>query len=95
MFEASTITVDKSGEPVTPYYNEELVSYYLQNYFKENLKKYVSDYKVKVYFFNRDTDELCFTHDCRDMNITLTAKINLFFTYEKSQDFSVYERGEL
>lgn len=95
MFEASTITVDSNGDPITPYYNEEVLTYYLNDYFKENLKKYVTDYEIKIYFFNRDTEELCFTHDCRDVNITLKAKINMFFNYEKSQDFSVYERNNL
>ena len=95
VFEASTITVNSSGDPVVPYYNEELLETYLVQYFKENLKNYVTDYEVRIYFFNRENDSLCFTHECRDINLTLKADINTFFKFEKSQDFSVFERGEL
>lgn len=95
VFEASTITVDENGSPIEPYYDKDLVNYYLVNYFKNTLSKYVTDYQVKIYYFDRDTGLEIFDEKCRDVNVTLKAKINYFFTYEKSENYSIIQRGEL
>ncbi len=94
LFEASTITVNKLGEPITPYYDKEVLEKYVHDYFKENLKNFVTEYDVEIYYFNRDKGTVCYLSECRDVNITLNAKINSFYTYKKSQNFSVFERGE-
>lgn len=95
IFEASTISVDQNGEPIKPYFDEETLTLYLHQYLSKNLGNYCTDYKIKLYFFNRDDDSICINNMCRDVEVTLNAKINYLFEYNKTQRFSVYTRGEL
>lgn len=95
IFEASTISVDELGESIKPYFDEDTLKVYLQEYLAKNLKPYCTDYTVKLYFFNRDDGTICFDDMCRDVNVTLNAKINYLFEYNKTQTFSVYMKGEL
>lgn len=94
VFEASLITIDESGHQIEPFYNKAVLEHYLVTYLKDNLDKYDVSYKVKIYYFDRDNNELCYDERCRDVNVTLKANINYFFKYEKSQNFSVLTREE-
>ena len=95
IFEASTVSVDDSGEPVEPFFDEHILKIYLSDYLKDNLNPYCKEYTVKLYFFNRDDDTICFNNMCRDVSVTLKAEINYLFNYNKTQIFSVYSRDEL
>lgn len=95
IFEASTISVDQSGESITPYFDENILKYYLTNYLKDNIGQYCTDYKIKLYYFNREDHSICIDGICRDVEVTLEAKINFIFDYKKTQSFSVYKKGEL
>lgn len=95
VFEASVMTIDENGYEIYPYYNEEILENYLVNYLKPNLEKYVTNYQIKIYYFDHKTDELCLNHFCKDINVTLKAKINYLFNYERSQNFSIYSKDEI
>lgn len=95
IFEASTVSVSESGNPIFPYYEKTLLKTYIANYLDDNLPKYVSDYKYDCTFFDRNSSNVCTSNICRDVRVSLTAKINEFYTYEKTQTFSVYQKGNL
>ena len=95
IFEASVRTVNEAGEPIVPYYDEEVLKAYIVDYFEKNLNKYVTDYQVSYYFIDQENNEICVSNKCRTVNVSLTAKINMFYTYDNSQSFSIYERGEI
>lgn len=92
VFEASTNTIDELGNPIKPYYNKELLNLNLENYFDKNLSKYIKNYEYKIYFFDENKEEICDSNYCRGVNITLKAPINMFYTYEQSQSFTINER---
>lgn len=94
MLEASVITIDDNGEPIIPYFNESTIDYYVENYLERNIKKYVKEYTLDIDYLDKTSHELC-QEDCREINLNLKAKINLFFTYDKNQTFVVRSYEEL
>lgn len=90
MFEACTITINDNGEPVTPYYNMEKMQNYIDNYFKTNLSKYTKDYKVMTFYFGGTSTFVC-TSQCKSIQISLKAKINLFYDYNKTVIYTIKE----
>ncbi len=61
----------------------------LDSYFAFHLKKYVSNYDLDYYYYNRDDDSLCRSDKCTSIEITLEADIVLNFKYHKSADFYI------
>lgn len=94
MFEACTITVNESGEPITPIYNMQKMKSYIDNYFKVNLKKYTNNYKVTYNYIGGTNTFIC-RSNCRTIEISLNAKINLFFDYQKSEVFTIQDGDSL
>lgn len=94
MLEASVLTIDNSGEPVEPYYNKATFNDYVDDYLKENLSRYTTDYSLETVFLSKDTNTVC-TSFCRKVEITLKAKVNFLYTYEKTQVFTVRDKDEL
>lgn len=94
MLEASLLTIDTNGSPVMPYYNKETLNNYVCEYLDHNISRYATDYQISTQFYERDSDSICDTY-CRKVVISLKAKINLFYDYEKSQTFTVRSRFEL
>lgn len=88
MLEASVLTIADDGEPVVPYYNKETVSRYIDNYLEENISKYTKEYTVNTKYYEDDLYTVC-ESSCRKLSITLKAKINLFYDYERTQTFAV------
>ena len=94
MFEACTLTVDTNGEPITPYFNMDKMKNYFDNYFKVNLEKYTKDYKVSYTYIGGTNSFIC-RSECRTLEITLKAKINTFFNYEKTQIYTIRDGDNL
>ena len=95
VFEAATYTIDENGNPIEPYYKKSLISTYINQYLKENLNRYVTDYSVSYKYYLNETSEVCKTNYCRSVKVTLKAKINMFYTYNQTQNFSIHEREAL
>ena len=93
MFEACTVSVDNQGEPIKPYYNSFEMRVYIDTYFKKNLSKYVKNYTV-TYGFVTDNDKIACKKECRRVKIRLTANINTFYRYDKTQIFTIAD-GDL
>ena len=88
MFEACTVTINDNGEPVAPYFNMEKMKNYINDYFKVNLEKYTKEYTVSYIYIGGANTFIC-TKECRNIEITLKAKINTFFNYEKTEYFFI------
>ena len=88
MFEACTITIDSSGEPILPYYNMDKVRTYIDDYFKVNLSRYTNNYVVSYEYLNASGTNVC-TSQCRKIRINLDATINYFYHYENSEVFAI------
>ena len=88
MLEASVLTISDNGEPVVPYYNKSKLENYVDDYLKENLSKYIKDYTVNTLYYNDNTDIIC-NSNCHKVSISLNAKINALYEYDKTQTFVV------
>lgn len=93
MLEASVLTIDENGEPVVPYYGKEAVESYLKEYLGKNISNYAKDYTINANFHD-ENGEYC-TDYCREVAITLHAKINFLYKYEKTQTFLVIGRDQI
>ena len=89
MYEACAVTVNTNGEPIVPYFNGTKMKSYLDNYFKENLSKYVKDYTVTTRYYSSSSSMILCRKNCRNVRVQLTAKINSFYTYTNSQIFTI------
>ena len=94
MLEASVVTIDKHGEPTIPYYDENKVVEYSNNYLSKNIAKYTKDYSIDITFFDKESGYLC-NESCEKVKINLKAKINFFYTYDKSQIFIIKSGDEV
>lgn len=94
LLEASLITINSRGEPTFPYFDKTRINNYIVNYLDNNLSKYSTDYEIKTKYLNRDSSTICLSN-CKEVKISIKAKINYLFTYEKAQSFVVRSAEEL
>ena len=94
MFEACAVTVDENGEPTNPYYNMDKMDNYINNYFKTNLSKYSKNYTVNYLYTGGASSFIC-RSECKTIQITLNAKINMFFDYKKTEIFTIQDGDAL
>ena len=94
MLEASVLTIDDNGEPVEPYYNLTTLDNYVEGYLKDNISRYTSDYTFTTKYLSKKNNSVC-TSFCRRVELTLKAKVNVLFNYEKSQTFTIRDKDEL
>lgn len=94
MLEACVLTVNDSGEPVKPYYNETKVNEYVISYLDKNISRYAKDYTLTTTYYDENFTKAS-TKYSRGISINLKAKINFFTTYDKEQRFSVTSKEEL
>ena len=94
MLEASVMTIDIHGEPVVPYYNKNRVVEYSNTYLSKDISRFTKDFTIDIVFYNKETDLLCDDY-CNKVKISLNAKINSFYSYDKSQTFVIRSKDEI
>lgn len=95
MLEACLITINNSGEPIFPYFNETQIDDYVVNYLDRNISKYSRDYDVNTKYLVKDSPNNICTSKCTVIEISLNAKINAFLDYQKDQTFIVRSEDEV
>ncbi len=94
LYEACAITVGSNGEPVYPYYDQQLLTDYVTEFVAENVGKYVTSYDLSIKFYDiNGTKEVGVNDLARTAKVYIKTKINLLFTYEKEQSCSIKERA--
>ena len=97
MYEACVVTVGDDGEPIKPYFEQNLLKSYVADYLEPNISKYVTDYDLDLQFFynKEDIGPAILVRRPRTIKLSLKAKINYLYSYSKSKSFSIKERTEL
>lgn len=95
MYEASVITIDEEGEPITPYYDQTILRNYVTDYLEENIKKCVTDYTLNIDFYKNDEEKATPEELSRKVKISIDANINFLFHYSKDQTYSIKSRDSL
>ncbi len=88
--ELAIITIDENGE-TNPYFDEDKVVENLDNYFKNNLPRFVHDYTYEYYFSYKDKGGYCLDHKCDAFKVSLKAKISGMFTFNKAKAYFISE----
>ena len=52
MYEACVVTVGNDGEPIKPYFEQNLLESYVADYLEPNISKYVTDYDLHLLFID-------------------------------------------
>lgn len=94
VFEVSLITVGEDGEPIYPYFGEEILKNNINTYLENNLAKYSIYYTTDIVFLDYKTDGLCLDEYCSKVKVNLSADINYFFKYSNSLVFTVKEGSQ-
>ena len=95
VLEVSVVTIDESGDDTRPYFNEEVLEEYVSNYLKDNIGKYSTNYQSKILYFDTETRQINTNHHANGVRISISTKINMFYTYQKSREFTIDERGKI
>ena len=95
ILEISIVTVGDDGEDVPPYFNEQTLEYYVTNYLKDNVKKYCSNYKASIIYFDAETKAINTNHHANGVRISLSGEINSFYTYKRAREFTIDSRGDI
>ena len=56
---------------------------HLIEYYDKTLTRYVKDYDIEFYFYNRDDESICTSTYCDGVEITIDAKILLTYNYHR------------
>ena len=89
VIESSLNMVDEYGLPTLPYFNREALKENVTFYLETNLPRYVTSYTVNFYFFNEEDKSYSTDKYVTAVKISLKAKINFLYNYEKAREFYV------
>lgn len=89
VLESAILTIDENGEPVFPYFEEDLLKNNIASYLEKNISRYTTSYSASLYFYDLEDEFMCTTHQCSGVKVSLKADINYFFHYEKAKLFYV------
>ena len=95
MLEASVLTITDTGEPIVPYFNKDQLTTYVSEYLDQNISRYTTDYNIETTYYNPTTNKVCNASICRQIRLRLVAKINTFYSYDKTQTFTVRSYTEI
>lgn len=56
---------------------------HLIEYYDKTLTRYVKDYDIEFYFYNRNDESICTSTYCDSVEITIDAKILLTYNYHR------------
>lgn len=88
--ELAVKTIDEDGENI-PYFDEGVIAENLENYFVNNLPRYVHDFEYEYYFSYKDKGGYCLDHKCNALKVSLKARISGLFTYNKAKTYFINE----
>ena len=74
------------------FYTEELENH-LNSYYQKSLTKYVKEYEVSYYFYNKEDGSLCLDMYCDGIEITVDAVIDITYTYHRVMYYELYGRS--
>lgn len=96
VYEASIITVGEDGEPIYPYYSQEILRNNLNSFINENVGKFVNAYDLTLDFYLEDGVTQCKeNYKSRCVRVSLDASINYLFKYSKVKTYMIKERTKL
>ena len=61
----------------------EQIEEHLREYYDVALKKYVDDYEVNFYFYNKEDYSMCLDSYCDGVEISVDAELNLSYKYHR------------
>ena len=56
---------------------------HLIEYYDKTLTRYVKDYDITFYFYNREDESICTSNYCDGVEVTIDAKLLLTYNYHR------------
>ena len=79
--ELMMMDVSSSGD--TARFTADDIEEHLTKYYDEALTKYVKEYDISFYFYNREDESICTSTYCDGVEITIDAKLLLTYNYHR------------
>lgn len=96
LYEASVVTVGADGEPIFPYFNQQILRSYANEFIGEKVAHFTGNFTLKVNFFQKDGVTECTENDlARSVKINLKADVNFLYKYNCEKCFSISERSNV
>ncbi len=89
VLENSLVSIGSDGEQIEPYFDQNKLVELSEQYFQNNLPRYVNHYTTSYLFYNYDENSYCVGKYCYSVKISLKAEINMIFHYEKARVFNI------
>lgn len=72
-----------------PYFDKEVLEDNIVSYFDFHLPRYVDDYHLSFYYCNIEDHSLDMDEECRAVEVTISAELVLFTTYQKTMFYEI------
>lgn len=79
--ELMMMDVSSDGHKVS--FTTDDIESHLVEYYDKTLSRYVKDYDISFYFYNRDDESICTSNYCDGVEITIDAKLMLTYNYHR------------
>jgi hypothetical protein len=94
LIENCVVIVDDRSD-YFPYYNESLLENTVHIYLKEEIGDELDNAYLGFYYYYPHNKQICLTHCCQGVSVSLRGKINGFIDYKKTIEFSIEENPNL
>ena len=75
--------MDVSSSGNTARFTADDIEEHLTKYYNKALTKYVKEYDISFYFYNREDESICTSTYCDGVEITIDAKLLLTYNYHR------------
>lgn len=86
IFESSCYVLDTKNPP---YFIKDNLERNVLDYVDSCLPNYTKWYRLKFYYYNIESKEICLDEKCRGVEITLRAFISSFYTYKRTMFYEI------
>lgn len=73
------------------YFDKQRLVANLENYFEENLPKYMKDYSYTLYYYNQKDQSICTKSKCDAVEVTVTGHYAYNFKYTRSVAYEIHK----
>ena len=87
----SSIPLTTSNIEETIHFDKEALKKTYDNYLKREVTKYVKEYEVNYYFYNKESGGVCEVDDCLGVEISFKCNVLYFSHYERVMYYEIVE----
>ena len=88
-FYETSINFLNIDESVGPGFDKDTLESHIKSYFAYSMERYMSDYKLKFYYYNPFDHSICLSLYCPAVEVELKANLILNYRYVKTMHYEI------